>query len=80
MDLFHCLEDKAVILRANGTYRQAKAYRRGNMLFAGYGSGFVRLLRAPGTSNPNVSWEETDVEHGADTLGRPVVPMLRAAE
>lgn len=80
MDLFHVIEDKAVILRANGTYRQAKAYRRGGMLFAGYGAGFVRLLKAPGTSNPNVSWEETDVPHTFDTLGRPALPMLRAAE
>lgn len=73
MELFHLIEDKAVILRSNGVYRQAKAYRRGKDLYAGHGTGFVRLCARPGTSNPNVSWDETDVAHETDKLGRPVV-------
>ncbi|SEG64390.1 hypothetical protein [Bosea lathyri] len=73
MDYFHQIEDKAVILRSGGVFRQAKVYKRGQMLFAGYGAGFVRLLKMPGTSNPNVSWEETDAAHSTDNLGRPIV-------
>lgn len=75
MDLFHVIEDKTVILRSKGVYRQAKAYRRGDQLYAGFGVGFVKLCGANGTSNPNVSWEDTDVEHTKDRLGRPVVSV-----
>lgn len=71
MERFHVIDDVAVILRSKGVYRQAKAYRRGIALFAGYGSGFIRLHRDGGTSLPSVTWEGHD---GPDTtydkLGR----------
>lgn len=73
MDLFHVIEDKTVILRSNGVYKQAKAYRRGTAIYAGHGNGFVRLCAKPGTSNPNISWDETDVAYTTDKLGRLVV-------
>jgi len=62
MELFHVIEDGAVILRvAGGTYKQAKIYRRGNQVFAGLGgTSFVRLIRGGGTSKPNVSWLEVE--------------------
>jgi len=60
MERFHVIEDAAVILRAKGVYRQAKAYRRGIGFYAGYGSGFIRLYRDGGTSVPNVAWEGHD--------------------
>lgn len=72
MQLFELVADTSIILRSNGVYRQAKVYRRGENLYAGHGSGFVRLLKMPGTSNPNILWDETDCEHKADRLGRPV--------
>lgn len=70
---FHVIDDKNVILRSNGVYRQVKAYRRDGAVYAGHGSGFVKLLKKPGTSNPNISWDETDVEITLDSLGRPVL-------
>ncbi len=73
MELFHVIDDKTVILRSKGVFKQAKVYRRGKDLYAGAAGGFVRLHARPGTSNPNVSWEETDVEHDIDNLGRPVL-------
>lgn len=57
MALFHCVDDAFVILRRKGVYRQSKVYARGDHLYAGYGAGFVRLMRS-GTSHPDVSWED----------------------
>jgi len=59
-DLFHVIDDAHVILRSKGVFRQVKLYRRGVILFAGWGTGFVRLLPSGGTSHPNVSWEDID--------------------
>lgn len=56
MDLFHIIDDAFVILRSKGVFRQAKLYRRGQHIYAGHGSGFVRILPRSGTSNPNVGW------------------------
>lgn len=55
MDLFHVVDDAFVILRSRGVYKQAKLYKRGNEFYAGFGGGYVRLLKHNGTSNPNVS-------------------------
>lgn len=60
MERFHIIEDAAVILRSKGVFRQAKAYRRGIALYAGHGTGFIRLHKDGGTSLPNVSWEGHD--------------------
>lgn len=58
--LFHIVDDAAVILRAKGVYRQAKVYVRMGELYAGWGSGFIGLRREKGTTLPNVSWETLD--------------------
>ena len=55
-NLFHELPEAQVVLRTKGVYRQAKLYRRGNDIYAAYGSGFVRLLKHSGTTVPTVSW------------------------
>ena len=71
MERFHVIDDVAVILRSKGVYRQAKAYKRGIDLFAGYGSGFIRLYKDGGTSLPTVSWEGHDgPETTYDKMGR----------
>jgi hypothetical protein len=58
MELFHVIDDGVVILRhKGGRYRQTKLYRRGNDLYAGLGSEFVRLLTGGGRTDPNVSWQ-----------------------
>lgn len=59
--LFHILEDKHVILRSKGIFKQAKVFERNGELFANWGSGFIRLYK-DGTSLPHVSI----VEHNID--------------
>lgn len=58
--MFHVIDDKFVILRSRGVYRQAKLYRYDGKLFAAYSGGFIRLCALfgdhGGTSAPNVSW------------------------
>ena len=54
--LFHEIPDAQVILRSKGVYRQAKLFRRGEDVFASWGSGFIRLLSAGGTTVPTVHY------------------------
>ena len=56
-NLFHELPEAQVVLRTKGVYRQAKLYRRGNDIYAAYGSGFVRLLAGSGTTSPHTIWQ-----------------------
>ena len=72
--LFHKIDDAfAILASSNGVYRQAKVYRRGEALFAGHGSGFVRLYKN-GTSVPAIRCEELiGVEVSFDKLGRAMV-------
>lgn len=58
MELFHIVEDAFVVLRSRGLFRQAKVYRRGQALYAGYGVSFVGLRGRGGTTRPDISWEE----------------------
>lgn len=62
MELFHIIEDGAVILRVKGgVFKQAKVFRRDGDVFAGVGgSSFIRLVRGGGTSDPRTTW--LDVE------------------
>lgn len=54
--LFHEIPDAQVILRSKGVYRQAKLFRRGEDVFAAWGTGFIRLLSAGGTTVPTVHY------------------------
>ena len=63
---FHIIEDGAVILRSRGVFKQAKLYRRGRELYAGYGGGFVRLYK-DGTSVPALQMLDLDAA-GAKTV------------
>lgn len=58
--LFHEIPDAQVILRSKGVYRQAKLFRRGEDVFASWGSGFIRLLSAGGTTVPTVHYLDLD--------------------
>ncbi len=71
-DLFHIVEDVQIVLRAGGVYRQVKVYHRKGKLYAGWGSGFVTLMRGNGTSHPNITWERSEqlAEYiGAESAG-----------
>lgn len=60
MNLFHIIDDAVVHLLSRGVYREAKCYRRGEQVFAKWGSGFVRLLGGGGTTLSAVSWQEIE--------------------
>ena len=62
MERFHVIEDGAVILRTKGVYRQAKVYRRGSDVYAGWGAGFIKLMRGSATTHPNVSWDGIEAD------------------
>lgn len=55
-NLFHEIPDAQVILRSKGVFKQAKLFRRGEDVYAAWGSGFIRLLKHSGTTVPTVSW------------------------
>lgn len=79
MERFHVIEDAAAVLvTKGGVYRQVKVYRRGaglvgGELFAGHGSGFIRLYRG-GTSVPTIRLDALDLPQplgvSYDSLGR----------
>lgn len=62
-NLFHEVPDAQVVLRSKGVYRQAKVFRRGADVYAAWGSGFIRLLSASGTTAPTVVWDTLDASH-----------------
>lgn len=62
MDLFHIIDEGAVILYSRGVYSQRKVYRRGDGVYAQFGGGFVRLHGSCGTSCPKVSWRDIDAK------------------
>jgi len=72
MNRFHIIDDATVILRNRGVYRQAKVYRRGADVYAGWGAGFIRLLAYSATTAPNVSWDDIEADGVTTTKGRPV--------
>lgn len=81
--LFHQIEDANAILFSRGVFRQAKLFQRNGQLFAGVGSGFVRLCEKGGTSAPNITWVDLDIEfqvglHGRLNL-RSDTPVLKVA-
>lgn len=61
VDLFHIIPDAQAILRSKGVFKQAKVYRRGDRIYAQWGSGFIRLGGRDATSCPGVSYESLDL-------------------
>jgi len=57
-DLFHLIPDVQVVLRNRGVYRQAKLYHRRRAVYAGWGSGFIKLLPSGNTSVPNACYDK----------------------
>lgn len=60
MGLFHIIEDVHAVLRCRGVYRQTKVFYREDKVYAGWGSGFIRLFPHGGTTVPSVSWDHLD--------------------
>lgn len=59
-NLFHIIEGAQVIVHSRGVFKQVKAYRRGNDIYAAHSGGFIKLHGMNGTSHPTVSWRELD--------------------
>lgn len=53
--LFSAIEDSVVILKSKGVYKQVKAYRRNGFIYAGYGSGFIRIVKNGSVFGTSVS-------------------------
>ncbi|MFA5898843.1 MAG: hypothetical protein WC829_06985 [Hyphomicrobium sp.] len=69
MNRFHIIEEAAAILRTKGVWKQVKVYLRGEAVYVSVGGGYVRLYKGGGTSVPNVSWEDIDLNGaGPDSL------------
>lgn len=85
-DLFHIINEAQVVLRSKGTFYQKKVYRRGDRLYAQWGSGFIRLGGGDATSQPGISYETLDlpahisrlVQRGP--LREPILPQLAAVQ
>ena len=76
---FHVIDDAVVILRANGVFKQVKAFQRAGIVYAQYGAGYIRLMEN-GTSAPKISVDAFDlgfVPEYAD-FGYMVVPGYRS--
>lgn len=79
MHRFHIVDDAAVILRSKGVYRQAKVYRRGDDLYAGFGAGFIGLRRNGGTTLPSVSWEDIEAPFAVRYSGVGIATVVSEA-
>lgn len=79
MPLFNVVEGAAVVLVSRGVYRQAKVFLRDGEVYAGWGSGFVRLTADGGTTVPTVSWREFDLPAGYRLgAGNRKAPLIEA--
>jgi hypothetical protein len=74
MERFHEIPDGAAILVTRaGVYRQVKIFRRGGEVYAGHGTGFLRLFKGGGTSTPHIRYAGLDLaglRSDEDSLGR----------
>lgn len=74
MERFHEIVDGAAILVSKqGVYRQVKVFSRGGEIYAGHGTGFIRLFRSGGTSTPHIRYAGLDLAGALteeDPLGR----------
>lgn len=77
---FTIIEEATIILRGKGVFKQAKVYMRKGLLYAGYGSGFVRLNKNTGgingTSVPNLTYDDLYLPFPvtSDNMGRLIFP------
>lgn len=85
MDMFHVIEEATAIIRKpRGIYSQVKMYRRGDRLFVGYGSGYLRITAkfgdSWGTSHPDIKVVDFECPSatGASEPRYEAVPGLRS--
>lgn len=76
--LFSIIEGAQAIVMNKGVYRQCKLYERGGEVYAGWGSGFIKLYGQGRTSLPNarlLDHELTD-QIAVGRTGQLVLPKL----
>lgn len=61
MERFHIIADAEVITVTRSVYKQGKIYRRGDGIYVGHGSGFVRLYAGGNTGLPNMRWDDMEI-------------------
>jgi hypothetical protein len=63
--LFSAIDDKQTVIRntKTGVYKQAKLYERKGEIYAGVGGGFIRLMRDGRSSQPNILWDDIEVQY-----------------
>lgn len=79
-NLFHIIDGAQVIMRSRGVFHQKKVYIRGDRLFAGWGTGFVRIGPHDSTSAPNVSGETIDLPNHVRMCSKTVQATLIPAQ
>jgi len=57
---FEVIDDATIIVYKRGIYKQVSAYKRNGNVYAGAGTGFVRLKMSGATSDPSLKWEEVE--------------------
>lgn len=61
MNFFTEITDGWALLVVGGVYTQAPLYRRGQLIYAKKGGGFVRLCPNRTTTHAKTSWVEADL-------------------
>lgn len=67
MEVFQEIPGSIAITLTKGVYHQTTLFRRGTLIYAKHGSGFIRLFPQGGTSSPSTSWK--DVDPGQAVIG-----------
>lgn len=75
-ELFHRIDDAQAILRRGKVYKQVALYRRGAHVYAPVSGGYVRLLRAGQTADPNIAWDGIDAPSGVVLVRDVPVPEV----
>lgn len=70
MERFHIIEEGAAIICQRGIFKQVKIYRRDKDIYAGCGTGFIKLYGSMGTSAPRISWLSMEGEGVIQEAGK----------
>lgn len=77
MDFINKIDGASAWMRQGGVYRQADLYRRGEVLFARQGGGYVRLGISGATSHPKTTWLEIDAAGAPVVIRDGVAPLYQ---
>lgn len=64
MEFFTAIPEGQAVIYSNGVYRQTSLFMRGDLVYAKYGSGFIRLSQGGSTSHPKFRWADIYTPNG----------------